>query len=262
MVLYGVHLSRRNILKDVAATGAESAQVFLGSPRTWAAPPKLSAKELDFWKTYDIPTYVHSSYLVNPASNRQEVRDSSAKALNDQFAAASEIHAKGLVIHAGQASGSTLNEAANRWKSVLEKVDMNGVQLLVENTAGGEVALGRSLEGLEVLWEVIADYAPKLCLDTCHAWAGNVLADEDSAGEAFDNLLDSLETRGIEIGLVHLNGSLDPRNSGRDRHTNLTASEFSLATSRHVAERVGVPAILETPGPLHIIRKELDMLRA
>lgn len=262
MVLYGVHLSRRNILKDVEATGADAAQVFLGSPRTWAAPPKLSDKELAFWASYELPMYVHSSYLVNPASNSPEVRSSSATSLTHQFRAASEIKAKGLVIHAGQASGSTLTEAASRWKSVLDQVDLNGVQLLVENTAGGEVALGRSLDGLEVLWESIADYSPKLCLDTCHAWAGNVLEDEEPAAEAFDNLMNKLESKGIDVGLVHLNGSIDARHSGRDRHTNLTVSSFPLSVSRGIAERAGVPAILETPGPLHTVRKELDMLRS
>lgn len=262
MVKYGVHLSRRSILKDVQETGAEAAQVFLGSPRTWAAPPKLSEKELKFWSEYEVPMYVHSSYLVNPASNNPEVRSSSATSLTHQFRAASDIKAKGLVIHAGQASGSTLTEAASRWKSVLNQVDLSGVQLLVENTAGGEVALGRSLEGLEILWEAIAEYSPKLCLDTCHAWAGNVLQDEDSTAESFENLMNNLESRGIDIGLVHLNGSIDLRHSGRDRHTNLTVSSFPISVSRSVAERANVPAILETPGPLHIIRKELDMLRS
>lgn len=261
MVLYGAHLSRRTILEGVKATGAEVAQIFLGSPRTWAAPAKLSDAELEFWASYKIPMYVHSSYLVNPASSTEHVRVSTEKSLTSQFAAAADIKAKGVIVHGGHASGSTLKEAAARWSKTLANVDMHGVQLLVENTAGGAVAPGRSLEGLEMLWEAISDHSPKLCLDTCHAWTSNLLTPDSLAEDAFMELMDKLDERGIEIGLTHLNGSLDSRNSGRDHHSNLSNSVYTLETAKRVAERAGAPAILETPGPLVILRKELEALR-
>ncbi len=262
MVLYGAHLSRRTILEGVKETGAEAAQVFLGSPKSWAAPAKLSEAELKFWAGYKLPVYVHSSYLVNPAGNTEEFRAKTVKALNDQFAAAADIKSSGLVVHGGHASGETLAVAAKRWKESLAQVDLKGVQLLVENTAGGSNAPGRSLEGLQKLWETIGEYSPKLCLDTCHAWTGNVLDPDLEPEEAFHKFMDELDASGIEVGLTHLNGSLDPRRGGRDHHSNLSSSLFSLRVAKSVAERSKVPAILETPGPLSILKNELTALRA
>lgn len=260
-VLYGAHLSRRDILEGVEQTGAQAAQVFLGSPRTWRAPPILPDKELEFWASYELPVYVHSSYLVNPASSNAAVRANTAVSLAAQFDAARAIHASGVVVHAGHASGETLQDAVSHWREVLASVDVTDVPLLIENTAGGKVALGRSLEGLELLWEGISDYSPKLCFDTCHAWTGNMLESGPAPLEAFMGLMDKLDSAGILYGLTHLNGSLDERASSRDHHSNLSDSLYPLSVAKAVAERAAVPAILETPGPLSVLKRELASLR-
>lgn len=259
-ILYGAHLSRKTVVDGMNLTGAQVAQVFVGSPKAWA-PPRIAQEEIDEWKNRDFPVYVHSSYLVNPASTNELIRVKTAKSLSEQFAAAASIGARGLVVHAGHAGGEDLDSAIKNWRETMLTVDTHGVQLLVENTAGGKAAPGRSIEGLELLWEALGDFSPKLCLDTCHAWAGNVLDQNLEPAEAFENLLDELESRGIIIGLTHLNGSLDARNSGRDHHSNLTSSLFDLNISRQVAERAGAHAILETPGPLTTLKAELSMLR-
>lgn len=261
-ILCGAHLSKRNILKDVQVTGSEVAQVFLGNPRSWKVPPSLSKSEKSFWDECSIPMYVHSSYLVNPASSNPEVREKTIASLNAQFKAASEIKARGLVIHAGQATGSTLKIAAQRWREVFEKVNMHEVQLLVENTAGGSVALGRSIEGIEILWKEIEDFNPKLCLDTCHTWSSNMIDPNLDPYEAFMKVYEDLDALGVNIGLIHANGSKDDRRSGRDRHTNLTDSNFSLNLVKALALETKAPVILETPGPLKILRNELEMLRS
>lgn len=260
-ILYGAHLSRRTILKGVAETGAEVAQVFLGSPRRWAAPPQLPTVELDFWAEYEIPIYVHSSYLVNPASSDATVRKNSVLSLSSQFAAAAAIKAEGVVVHAGHAAGETISDAVNNWQESLKQIDTRGVQLLIENTAGGNVAPGRTLSGLDQLWSGLAEYSPKLCFDTCHAWTGKMLDKKLPPEEAFLKLLAELDALGVEIGLTHLNGSLDARGSGRDHHSNLTNSAFPLRTSKLIAKTIGAHAILETPGPLDTLRKELFFLR-
>lgn len=260
-IKYGAHLSGRTILDDVKATGAEAAQIFLGSPKTWRAPAKKSAKDLAFWESYELPIFVHSSYIINPASDTPDVRANSTRSMGYQFEAAAAVKADGVIIHGGQAPQADLKTAAKRWREALTEVNQHGVQLLIENTSGGKTAPGRSWEGLERLWEEVADFNPKLCLDTCHAWTGDLIDSELPPQEAFEKLLDDFESRGIEIGLTHLNGSQDARNGGRDHHSNLTSSLFTLDTVRYVAERVGTPAILETPGPLETLRHELELLR-
>lgn len=258
-ILYGAHFSRATVVDSMAATGAKVAQVFIGSPKAWAAP-RVKDEEIELWKDRKFPVYVHSSYLVNPASTNELIRQKTAVSLSQQFAAAATIGAKGLVVHAGHAGGENLDTAILNWKETMKTVDTHGVQLLVENTAGGKAAPGRSLEGLERLWEVLGDFSPKLCLDTCHAWAGDVLNRELAPEDAFIDLLGNFNKLGISLGLTHLNGSLDARNSGRDHHSNLTNSLYDIEVSKKVAELAGVHAILETPGPFAALKAELAHL--
>lgn len=261
-IQYGAHLSSRSILEGLEVTGAETAQIFLGSPKTWRAPAAKSEKERAFWKRIEAPIFVHSSYIINPASDTEGVRENSTRSMGYQFEAAAAVSASGVIIHGGQAPQADLKTAAKRWREALTAIDLHGVQLLIENTSGGKIAPGRSWEGLERLWEEVAEFNPKLCLDTCHAWTGDLIDAELPETEAFDQLMDGLESRGIEIGLTHLNGSRDARKTGRDHHSNLTDSNFSLETVRRVAERAGTPAILETPGPLETLKHEIELLRS
>lgn len=245
----------------MAHAGAGVAQVFVGSPKAWRAP-RIYDAELKFWNQKKFPVYVHSSYLVNPSSSGEEFREKTIESLSAQFEASAKIHARGMVVHGGHAGvNGSLEEAVTRWGEAMKRIDTHGVQILVENTAGGNSAPGRSLEGLTRLWDEIGAYGPKLCLDTCHAWAGNVLDESLEPLEAFSKLFDELDSRGIEVGLVHLNGSRDPRNSGRDHHSDLTDSDFSIEVSKYVAERAGTHVILETPGDLATIKREIALLR-
>lgn len=261
MLKYGAHLSRRTIQQGVKQTTVEAAQVFLGSPRAWRPPAKLSEEELEFWSTYQLPVYVHASYLVNPASNDKLTRDNSIRNLQTQFQAASEIKARGVVVHGGHAPGETLKTAANRWREALKQIDTRNVPLLIENTAGGTNAPGRTVQGLETLWEHISDFNPQLCFDTCHAWVSGMLDSKLAPEEAFITAIDQLSASGITIALTHLNGSLDQQNSERDHHSNLSNSLYSLDVARAVAQHINRPAILETPGPLATLKQELDLLR-
>jgi deoxyribonuclease-4 len=259
-VLVGAHLSRRNILKEVAATGAEVAQVSIGNTRSWA-PPRLTDEELAFWPAYELPVYVHASYLANPASSNAEVRAKTALALSQQLAAAEAIGARGVVVHGGHASGETVAAAVSHWATTLTEVEFTSVPLLIENTAGGTAAAGRTLEGLQRLWETVGGYNVGLCVDTCHAWAGNLLTPGAPPEEAFPELLEKLRASGIPLRLLHLNGSQDEQGSGRDRHTNLTQSKFSLTSAAQLLHAAEVPGILETPGPLPKLREEFELLR-
>ena len=48
-----------------------------------------------------------------------------------------------------------------------------GVPILIENTAGGDHAMARTLEAIDRLWDAVGDFDQAgFCLDTCHAWAG------------------------------------------------------------------------------------------
>ena len=87
--------------------------------------------------------------------------------------------------------------------------------MLIENTAGGDGAMARSLEAIARLWEAVTDGSKDgggevgFCLDTCHA---------NAAGEDLADIVDRVKAITGRIDLVHCNNSRDEFGSGRDRH--------------------------------------------
>ena len=88
--------------------------------------------------------------------------------------------------------------------------------MLIENTAGGNGAMARSLDAIARLWDAVSDAAAGggevgFCLDTCHA---------NSAGIDLADAVDRVKAITGRIDLVHCNNSRDEFGSGADRHAN------------------------------------------
>jgi deoxyribonuclease IV len=118
--------------------------------------------------------------------------------------------------------------------------------MLIENTAGGDGAMARSLEAIARLWDAIGDAAAGggevgFCLDTCHAHA---------AGEDLATIVDRVKAITGRIDLVHGNNSRDEFGSGRDRHAGLEAGQIDPALIVGVVRAAGAPVICETPDPV------------
>jgi deoxyribonuclease-4 len=63
------------------------------------------------------------------------------------------------------------------------------------------------------------------------------------------------------IDLVHANDSRDPFDSGRDRHANLGDGACGLDAVAAVVAAAGCPAVVETPGGVDAMRRDLEALR-
>ena len=117
--------------------------------------------------------------------------------------------------------------------------------MLIENTAGGDGAMARSLDGIARLWEAVTDAAGDdgnvgFCLDTCHAHA---------AGLDLATVVDQIKAITGRIDLVHGNNSRDEFGSGRDRHAGLESGTIDPALILGVIQAAGAPVICETPDP-------------
>jgi deoxyribonuclease-4 len=118
------------------------------------------------------------------------------------------------------------------------------VPMLIENTAGGDGAMARSLEAIGKLWEAVTDAAGPdpgnlgFCLDTCHA---------HSAGIELADAVDRIKAITGRIDLVHGNNSRDDFGSGRDRHANIASGTIDPALLLEVVRAAGAPVICETP---------------
>ena len=250
MIAIGAHVSQADPISAAADRGADLVQLFLGNPQSWKKPPPHPDAERIIRS--DVPVYVHAPYLINPVTDNNRVRIPSRRILQDSCDAAAAIGAAGVVVHGGHVTGQgTLDEAPPRWRKALEVLDTE-VPVLIENTAGGDDAVVRRMEGIRMLWDEIGDMDVGFVLDTCHAWAG---------GEPLDELVPRLLDVVGRIDLVHCNDSRDPFDSRRDRHANLGQGEIPEESLIEIVRAAGAPVVLETPGGIEDHRAEIDWLR-
>jgi len=232
----GAHVDQDDPLAEATARDADLAQFFLGDPQDWKAP--VIRADVDALKNASVDLYVHSPYVINVATTNNRIRIPSRKILAEHADAAASIGAKALIVHGGHVlKDDDPRIGVDNWRKTFERWSPP-LPILIENTAGGENAMARHLDRLAMLWEVIGEYDPGFCLDTCHAHAAGVdLTDVVSKVMAITGRID----------LVHANGSRDLFDSGADRHANLEDGELDPALIVEVVRQAGAPVVCETP---------------
>jgi deoxyribonuclease-4 len=165
------------------------------------------------------------------------VRIPSRKILSGTIERAEEVGAAGLIVHAGHAEDG-VTRGFIRWRKVFEEIETD-VPILIENTAGGENAMGRRVEVLAELWKHLSGFDVGFCFDTCHAHAG---------GEELSDVVDRVLQATGRIDLVHANNSRDAAGSGADRHANFDEGQMDPEAIVAMAKAAGAPAVIcETP---------------
>ncbi len=137
-------------------------------------------------------------------------------------------------------------------------------RLLIETTAGQGSSLGPRFEQIAYLIEKTKKKLPiGVCIDTCHIFAAGY--DIRTA----EGWLKTLEEFDATIGLpylyaFHLNDSLCPFASRKDRHANLGEGEIGLDSFKFLMSSEitrAIPKYLETPGGCPVWDKEIWTLR-
>jgi deoxyribonuclease-4 len=252
MPIIGAHLHEGDPVAQASANGANAVQFFLGDPQDWKAPsfpgggpPDQLREEFE---AAGVAAYVHAPYLINVASPNNRIRIPSRKILEQHLNAAAAIGAAGLIVHGGHVTASTdPADGYVSWRKAIERVE-RPLPMLIENTAGGEGAMARSLDDLARLWEAVGDAGGGdvgFCLDTCHA---------NSAGEDLVGIVDRVKSITGRIDLVHCNNSRDEFGSSRDRHANLESGTIDPAVLVAVVQAAGAPVICETPDAWRDVR--------
>jgi deoxyribonuclease IV len=252
-MVVGAHVSAEQPLAEADALGADCVQIFLSNPQSFRRPePREDAGEL---RSSPLPLYVHAPYLINVCSPKNNVRYGSRKILQQTCDAAAGVGAAAVIVHAGHAEDS-LDAGFGRWPRTLEMLSTE-VPVLIENTAGGENAVGRRFDALARLWDAIAAGESEVdvgfCFDTCHAHA---------AGEELSDAVERVLAITGGIDLLHANDSRDPPGTGADRHANLGRGELDPDALRHMIAAAGAPVVCETPGAADDMRADLEFVRA
>jgi deoxyribonuclease-4 len=250
--MVGAHVAPGKPLRAAETIGADCVQIFLSDPQGWKKPPpRKDAAEL---RESAVPLYVHAPYLINVCSPRNNVRYGSRKILQQTCDAAADVEAAAVIVHAGHADDD-IGEGVGRWLRTLEMLESD-VPVYIENTAGGDNAVGRRFDDLARLWEAVskaeANAEIGFCFDTCHAHAAG-----EELSDAVDRVLKIVGT----IDLLHANDSRDPPGTGADRHANLGKGEIGAEVLGEMIKAAGPPVVVETPGGAKEMRADIEFVR-
>ncbi|MCL5116522.1 MAG: deoxyribonuclease IV [Firmicutes bacterium] len=196
--------------------------------------------------------YIHAPYFVNPAATDPAMLDRARQALKQEMRRAKRLSADYVVLHAGhwQQAGRRAESVQAFVGTVVAMLEAPG-RVLVENSAGQGKELGGDLDELEEIFRGIGrTRRVGLMLDTAHAMAqGYALTTADDA----DAFLEAVDRKvGLDrVSGIHLNDSLYPVGSHRDRHAHLLTGALGLPALKRLvawADQTDCPLVLETPG--------------
>ena len=263
-MLIGAHVSPAGGPANAVARGTERAaraiQIFNQNPRAWA-PRIYSGDEIAAFRAAMAASKVdalliHAVYLLNCASTDPEIRAKTLRSLTSSLQAGCALSAHAVVLHPGSALRGEVAPAIARAGEVIAEAlaESDGCALHLENTAGTGGTLGRSFHELAALIEAAgADDRLGLCLDSCHLLAsGFEIRTRDGLQRTLDECVSLVGLQ--RLGSLHLNDSMTPLGSNRDRHANIGEGEIGrrgCAVFLSEPRFQGLPCVLETPGPRH-----------
>ncbi|WEL19543.1 deoxyribonuclease IV [Candidatus Nanohalococcus occultus] len=236
--------------------GGNCGQIFAGSPRTWSVSEYTDEEGQSFQDLRDEkdqnPYVIHSTYLVNLATPKDDLFEKSLNCLQAELDAAGKLGVEFVVFHPGAHTGSGRENGIERIAEGIDELDIPGnVTLLLENTAGKGTTLGRSMGELRQMIDHADTPNEKIgvCIDTCHAHAAGYELREQ---EGFEDFLQEIkEDVGLErIKVLHLNDSKDEKGSEKDNHEHIGDGNIGEDGFRNVVnaeEFEKLPMVLETP---------------
>jgi deoxyribonuclease-4 len=145
----------------------------------------------------------------------------------------------------------------------LEEASDSDVRILLEDTAGAGGTMGVKFQELGAMIDSVGgDKKVGLCLDTCHLLAAGY---DIRTGNGLDAALADLDRWcGMDrLELLHLNDSMTPLGSNRDRHANIGEGELGLEAFRRIVNHPAfehLPGITEVPG-MHEEGPDLENMR-
>lgn len=258
----GVHTSIAGALENAAhhaqKIGCDTFQMFSANPRGWRTldpTPEECARFRAVRARYGLrPLVIHDNYLINLAGPDAEIRNRSVAAFRREIARALALGADYLVTHPGSAKDSSPQKAVETCieslKEAAKGLELDGLAILIENTAGQGSAIGRSFEEVaEIVAGAGRDLPVGACMDTAHTFeAGYALHTREGLRETVGQLD---RTVGLEnLRVIHANDSKTDFGSRADRHEHIGRGKIGREAFRRIVRHPklrSIPFICETP---------------
>ena len=273
MLTIGCHMSVAKGFEKMGLTavkiGANTLQFFTRNPRG------SKAKELD---QKDIAAFrllmnehhfgkilAHAPYTLNPASSNGHTREFALETLRDDLIRMESLPGNYYNFHPGSHVGGGVQTGIDLISDALNQIlfPNQSTIVLLETMAGKGSEIGGRFEELAAIIERV-ERKEKLgvCMDTCHVSDGgyDIAGRLDQVLEEFDHVI------GLSrLKAVHLNDSLNPLGSHKDRHANIGKGTLGLeAFERMINHPVlrDLPFYLETPNDDDGHGEEIALLKS
>jgi len=251
--------------------GCTSIQFFSGNPKTYRVSP-IDRPSLERFRDLRrnaglAPAVIHTSYLINLASEDEKLAANSLRLLKNDLAVAAVGEVAYVNTHLGSYGSGDRNAGFVRVCRALEDalaMIAPGVYLVLENSAGAGQLCGGTIEELGDFVRTIDHPQLAVCLDTAHSWAAGYEISDAQGVERFFALVD--ERLGLDrVPLFHFNDTQVPLGGHKDRHWHIGDGLIGIngfrALVSHAALR-GKTAILETPGSEADDERNLGAIRS
>ena len=270
--------------KGYVAMGQEALQLnadtfafFTRNPRGGAAKPIDTADVTafcDMAKQHNLAKIVaHAPYTLNPCAAKPELREFALNTMLDDLSRLEYTPGNYYNFHPGshvaQGTDVGIELTSQLLCDVFKKYEKLSTVILIETMAGKGSEIGRTFEEVRMIIDKTEDkYGASLdsnlgvCLDTCHVWDGgyDIVNNLDGVLDEFDKVvgLDRLKA-------IHLNDSMNPLDSHKDRHAKIGEGQIGLDALVRVINHPKLrelPFILETPNEHEGYKQEIALLRS
>ena len=237
--------------------GCTTMQIFAANPKTYRVGG-IDAPALRRFaaarKAADItPAAIHTSYLINLASDDKKIVGSSLKLLKNDLKIAAAGELAYVNTHLGSYGARDRKDGfatvVATLEAALDGIDP-GVHLVMENSAGAGQLCGGTIEELGAFVRAIGHPSLRVCLDTAHTWAAGYAIDTKDGVERFFELVE--RELGLDrVVMFHFNDTQVELGGHRDRHWHIGEGRIGIEGFRAIVAHPGAQgkiAILETPG--------------
>jgi len=263
----GIHMAALR----AGRAGMNALQIFTAIPKYYGDKSSIRSERvtrfrqaLDEVRIAPAQVMSHAAYVLNTATVDDDKWSRAAAGLRKELERSTMLGLGSVCFHPGAATGGNRELAVERVaRAMTEALDAvpGGTRLLVENTAGAGVTIGRTAEEVGAILHLIP--APHRArtgygLDTCHLLASG--HDITQSPAALSGILDRFEeAAGRPPSFFHLNDSEGALGSNKDRHVLIGEGRIGREPFRWLLadpRSRGVPLILETPQQNYEIGKE------
>lgn len=274
MLHIGAHLSAAkgflHMGKEALSIQADTFQFFTRNPRGGAAKDLNPQDILAFQELAEThgfqPILAHAPYTLNPAAANPETRAFALQVMADDMKRMEALPHNLYNFHPGSHVGQGTSVGITLICDILNTIltPEQNTTVLLETMSGKGSEIGSTFEELsEIIQRTVCQDKIGVCLDTCHVYSAgyDIRQDLDGVLEHFDRVI------GLNrLKAIHLNDSLTPFNSHKDRHEKLGKGSLGLeAIIRFVTHPAlkEKPFFLETPqDDITGYKNEIALLRA